>query len=172
MNQKSSTQKLVTLSVLVAIQIVLSRFLSFSAWNVKIGFGFVPVAVTAMLYGPAPAGMMAAVSDFLGAMLFPRGTYFPGFSFSALITGLILGIFLYRNAGTVKVAAAVILDSLITTLFLNTLWLSILYGSDFRGLLSARFLQALVLFPVKFIVLSLLVKLVGRTDIRKVLMQV
>ena len=39
--QKFTTKTIVSLSVLVALQIVLTRFCSFSAWNVRIGFGFV-----------------------------------------------------------------------------------------------------------------------------------
>ena len=49
--QKISISMLVTLGMLVAIEIVLSRFCSISAWNIKIGFSFVPVAVAAVLYG-------------------------------------------------------------------------------------------------------------------------
>ncbi len=45
MQQKNSnTQRLVIMALLVAISIILSRFLSIAAWNLKIGFAFVPVA--------------------------------------------------------------------------------------------------------------------------------
>ena len=47
-NQRLKT--LVFCAVLVAVQVVLSRFLSVNAWNTKIGFGFVPVVLAAALY--------------------------------------------------------------------------------------------------------------------------
>ena len=50
------------------MEIVLSRFLSLSAWNVKIGFSFVPIALAAILYGPmAGAGEFATLAESLMA---------------------------------------------------------------------------------------------------------
>ena len=43
------TKKLTTVAILVAMHIILSRFLSYSVWNMKIGFDFLPVAVAAVL---------------------------------------------------------------------------------------------------------------------------
>ena len=71
---------IVYLGVLTALEIVLNRFLSINAWNIKIGFSFVPIVVAAILYGPIAAGIVAALCDFLGAILFPIGAYFPGFT--------------------------------------------------------------------------------------------
>ena len=45
-----TAKSITNLALLTALEIVLSRFLSFSVWNVKIGFSFVPIAVAAMLY--------------------------------------------------------------------------------------------------------------------------
>ena len=82
-----NTRTLVTMGLLLALEIVLSRFLSINAWNIKIGFNFVPVAVAALLYGPLGGAIVAAMGDFLGAILFPIGPYFPGFTFTAFLTG-------------------------------------------------------------------------------------
>ena len=38
---------------------------------------------------------------------------------------------------------------MILGLFLNTLWISVLYGSEFRALLAVRFIQALILSDVQ-----------------------
>ena len=53
-----NVKKLTTLAMLTAIEIVLSRFLSINAWNIKIGFSFVPIVVAAILYGPIAAGIV------------------------------------------------------------------------------------------------------------------
>ena len=82
---KFNTKKLITLSVLVAMDVVLTRFLSINAWNTRIGFGFVPMVIAAMMYGPLSAGIVAALADFIGAILFPTGPYFPGFTFSVFL---------------------------------------------------------------------------------------
>ena len=68
------------IGVLVALEIVLSRF-TIHTWNLKIGFSFVPVVVAAIFYGPLAAGLVGAIGDILSAVLFPVGAFFPGFTF-------------------------------------------------------------------------------------------
>ena len=41
--QKSMTHRLVLMAMFVAVQIILSRFLSINLWNLKIGFSFIPI---------------------------------------------------------------------------------------------------------------------------------
>ena len=49
--KKFDTSMIVYIGVLTAMEIVLNRFLSINAWNLKIGFSFVPVAIAGMLFG-------------------------------------------------------------------------------------------------------------------------
>ena len=85
--KKLDTRSITALGLLVAVEIVLSRFCSINAWDLKIGFSFLPVAVAAMRLGPLEAAVVAAVSDFVGAVLFPIGAYFPGFTLTAFQIG-------------------------------------------------------------------------------------
>ena len=48
---KFNTRTLTTLALLTTMEIVLSRFLSISAWNMKIGLSFVPIVAAAILCG-------------------------------------------------------------------------------------------------------------------------
>ncbi len=64
--KKLDTRSITALGLLVAVEIVLSRFCSINAWDLKIGFSFLPVAVAAMRLGPLEAAVVAAVSDFVG----------------------------------------------------------------------------------------------------------
>lgn len=75
--RKSNIRTITHVAALIAIEIVLSRFCSIATPIVKIGFGFVPVAVCAMLYGPVWAGAAGGLGDFIGAILFPIGGYSP-----------------------------------------------------------------------------------------------
>ncbi|MBQ9062412.1 MAG: folate family ECF transporter S component [Eubacterium sp.] len=146
---KINTRQLVIMGVMIAMEIVLSRFLSINAWNVKIGFSFVPVVITAMLYGAVPAGIVAAAADFLGAVLFPIGAYFPGFTLTAFLTGMVFGFFLHKQRTLPRIAGAVLINQMIFGLFLNTFWISVLYGSDFRAIFAVRAMQALILTIVQ-----------------------
>ena len=96
---KFTTRTLTLTALLTALEIVLSRFLSISAWNTKIGFAFVPVVIAALLLGPVWAGIAAALADFLGAVLFPVGPYFPGFTLTAFLMGAVYGLFLLLFGG-------------------------------------------------------------------------
>ena len=80
------TKELITLGLLTAVEVVLSRFCSISAWNIKIGFSFVPIAIGGILFGPLGGGLVGALGDFIGAVLFPIGPYFPGFTLTAFLT--------------------------------------------------------------------------------------
>lgn len=71
--EKMSAQKLVILAFFVALYIVLERFFSFNVWNMRVGFAFIALALAGMLYGPLAAGLVGAVGDILGMLLFQIG---------------------------------------------------------------------------------------------------
>ena len=148
------------MALLIALEIVLSRFLSISAWNTKIGFAFVPVVLAALLLGPLWAGIVAALADFLGAMLFPVGAFFPGFT--AFLMGLCYGLFLHRKQSLPRILGAVAVHQLALSLLLNTLWISVLYGSPFGPLLLSRLPQCALLAAVQLALIPALVRLLPR----------
>lgn len=147
--KKLNTKLVVTVGLLVAMHIVLSRFLSINAWNIKIGFAFVPVFLAAWFFGPIPAALVGGLGDFLGAILFPIGPYFPGFTLSCALTGVIFGLFLHKKQTLPRIVVAVVLNQFGVSLLLTTLWISILYGSPYHVLLLTRVLQAALLATVE-----------------------
>ena len=87
---------------------------------------------------------------------------------------IVLARFCSFNAWNARIGigflpVAVALNQLVFSLLLNTLWISILYGADFRGLLSSRFLQLLVIAPIQFLLLSVLSSVWERTGLRQAL---
>ena len=157
-----NTRTMVSMGLLLAIEIVLSRFVSINAWNIKIGFNFVPIAVAAMLFGPLAGGIVAAMGDFLGALLFPIGPYFPGFTLTAFLTGSVLGLLLKKKATPLRIGAAVAVNQLVLGLFLNTYWISVLYTSPFWPLLVTRIVQCVVLLVVQFVVIGFIARTLKR----------
>lgn len=160
--KKRSTKAMVMLAFLTAIEIILSRFYSISAWNLKIGFSFVPIVIAAVFFGPAGGGIVGALGDFIGAILFPIGAYFPGFTVTAFLTGVVFGLFLHKRQGIFRILGAVAVNQLVLSLSLNTLWISILYGSPYGPLFITRIAQAAVLAPVEFLVICGLSKCLSR----------
>lgn len=142
-SSKSGFIFLVSTALLIALQIVLSRWLSIQLWNLKIGFSFVPVMVAAYLFGPAASMTVYGVGDIIGTLLFPTGPYFPGFTFSALLSGLIYGIFLHKKITPIRTCICVGLNQLICSFLLNSLWISVAYGANFFSQLAVRWPQSL-----------------------------
>ena len=147
--QQFHTKKLVLTALLIAVEIVLSRFCSIATPIAKIGFAFLPLVMVAMLFGPLYAGMAGAAADFIGAILFPIGAYFPGFTLTAFLVGLAYGYFLYRKPkGIARISIMVLAVSLFLHLGLNTVWLWIITGKGFWAILPTRILQTAVMVPV------------------------
>ena len=161
--KKIPTKMLVMLALLTALNLVLGRPpLSFMIWSNKIGFGFVPIFLAAWLYGPLAAGIVGALGDFLGAILFPVGPYFPGFTATAFVTGALFGLLLHKKQTVPRIAAATLINQLVMSLLVNTYWISFLYGSPFLGLLSTRIVQCAIMLVLEFWVIFFLRKGLNR----------
>ena len=156
----SRTHRLVLMAMLAAVQIVLSRFLSINLWNLKIGFAFVPIALAGMLLGPMGAGLTGVVADLIGATLFPSGAFFPGFTLTAFATAFGYGFFLHKKQGMANILGAVLFSEIVGTILLNTLWISILYGTPFIPVMIPRLGQAVGMGIVEVIVIKILAKYV------------
>lgn len=153
------TKKLTTLAVLVAMHIILSRFLSYSVWNMKIGFDFLPVAAAAVLYGPAGAAVVGAVGDFIGAILFPIGAYFPGYTLSAALSGAVLGICLHKRRTLLRVTAAVAVNQWGISLLLTSFWISYTNLTPYWPMVASRVPQCAIMTVLQIPVLLLLPRL-------------
>ncbi len=150
--RKNSVHKIVFIGLLIGLQVILSRFLSIATPIVKIGFSFLPVVITAIMYGPIYAGIGSALGDFLGSMLFPIAKFFPGFTFSSFLSGVVYGIFLHNKPKQMwRVLCAVFIVNVAINLFLNTFWLYIIYGQGFLALMPTRVIQNLIMILVKVV---------------------
>lgn len=153
-----STQQMVLMAVLIAMNIILSRFLSLAVWNMKIGFAFVPVVLAAIYLGKWQAALVAGIGDFLGAIMFPIAAYFPGFTLTALFVGFTYGYFLNKQCNMKQILIAVCITEVVGSLLLNTLWISVLFGSPFVPILMTRVLQVLVMGIVEVILIQSMAK--------------
>lgn len=160
--QTFNTETLVYLSMLAAIQIVVTRLLSIQTPIVRIGFGFIPYILTAMLFGPVIGGIYGAVTDFIGAMLFPTGAYFPGFTISGFLGAFIYGLFLYKKPKSLwRIALSVIIVTVFVNIGLNTFWLTMITGKSAYGLLPPRIIKNAIMAAVKIGTMPLVWKYVG-----------
>ena len=156
MEKKSATSRLVIMAFLIAMEIILTRFCSINTPILRIGFGFLPVAMMGIMFGPVWAAAGYAIGDLLGMLIFPSGAYFPGFTLTAFLTGLVFGLFLHNREITWKrVLPASLIIILGCNLILDTLWLSILMGDGFIALLPTRIFKCAVMLPIHLILIPL-----------------
>lgn len=159
--QKTNTRKLCVLAVLCAMQVVLSRIAAINVGDyLKISFGFIPIAVCGILAGPMWAALTAAAADVIGALLFPTGAFFPGYTIVAAAGGLIYGLFLYRKKeNLIRCLLCTFTVAVICNLFGNTLCMCLTgilpppNNDTFWPRMGTRALKNLVQFPVNGLIL-------------------
>ncbi len=145
--------------MMIALQIVLSRFLSITTPLIKMGFGFLPIAIVAMLYGPVYSGVAWGISDLIGALMFPVGPFFYGFTISAAINGLIYGLYIYKNHSKIwRIVAAVLTASVLVSLGVDTVWLTMLTGNPPMTVFLSRLLKTGIMAPVQIVTITLIGK--------------
>ena len=150
--KKTNIKRLVTISLLIALSVVLSRFLSITTPIAKIGFAFLPIAFAGIWFGPVYGGLTAMVADIIGATLFPSGAFFPGFTLTAFLTGAVYGLLLYKKELKLpRICVAVLIITLFLHLGLNSVWLWMITGRAIMVMLPTRLLNNAVLFPVQVI---------------------
>ena len=156
-----SLQKLALSALLLAFDVVFTRVLALNTPLVRMGFGFAAVALCAMLYGPAWTAVVAALGDLLGALLFPTGAYFPGFTLSAALTGLIFALCLYRRqVRWANAFLAAFLNCLLVTLVLNTAMIVVFFKASLPVLLASRVPQFFIMTAVQ----TLVIRALGASD--------
>lgn len=148
----TTTQKLTVTGALIALDVVLTRLLAVNTAVMKIGIGFLAVAVCAGLYGPVWAAVCGAAADLTGALLFPTGAYFPGFTLTAALTGVLFGLLL-KNYTKPGAAAAAVLNCVLISYLANTFLISRISGTSYTKLLAARAVQLAVGLPLQTVLL-------------------
>ena len=74
----------------------------------------------------------------------------------------IVGLFLKKTRKLLNILCAVLINQLVLSLLLNTLWISVLYGSPYGPLLVTRLVQTGILVVVQVLVIQLLEKTLPR----------
>lgn len=165
---KLNLRLVVLLAIFVALDVIVGTFLTFGTNIVQVGFSFIVNTVIGAFAGSLWTGIAMGIGDVVSTLLFGHFGYFPGFTFSAIIVGIIYGLFFYKKQLAwnswkdwlyVLIAVAVIM--LVDTVFFNTLWVSILYHNPFSVYLMTR-LPLLWQIPFRTIVIMIILPALQR----------
>jgi len=129
---------------------------------IELRFTYLAYGIGGYLMGPFAGALIGGLSDLLAYIVRPTGGFFPGFTLSAALQGLIYGYWLYNHELTFKrvfiVQTAI---AIIISLGLNTLWLSMLYHLPLVATLTPRIVKTAVMLPIEAGMLYLILKKVN-----------
>ncbi|MFC6175694.1 folate family ECF transporter S component [Companilactobacillus huachuanensis] len=142
MNSRSSVisvQEVTWMALLIALQMVLAK-LSFGSNTLKVGFSFIAIGLLGYYFGPFKAAIANVLADVIGTLILPSGgSFFIGFTFSALVAGAIYGFMLYnRKVSVWRTFVTVLLITVIVNTGLNTLWIHMMTNVPYVALLVPR----------------------------------
>lgn len=152
-----SVQNLVLLGLMVALNVVLGRLSIQIAPEVRVSvFGFLPIALASSVMGPVYGALTGAAGDVLNYALFTHayGAYFPGYTLTAVLSGLWYGLVLHGKRLTwARAALAIVPVIVIGEMGLNSLWTYILYSKTFWAKLPMRLITNAIECPIKMALL-------------------
>ncbi len=91
-------RSVVTAALLIAVHTVMAVFLSITVTqSLKISISFLANVVTGALFGPIVGMICGGIGDIVQYVIKPTGAYFPGFTISAMLSGLIYGTAFYNR---------------------------------------------------------------------------
>ena len=185
MKKLYNTKTLTVGAMLTAIGIILGFFKIPITKIIEIRFGSLPIALSGMLFGPAVAGVIGALIDIGGYLVYPTGPFFPGFTISNIVTGVIFGLFLYKKkCSFVRIFLAELVNTVIVGLLMNSYWLYMLYFSKdhtanlvlgshiiemsgFTAVLGSRLIKEVVMIPIMSIFIYVVIKALEKVGVKK-----
>lgn len=146
--------------MLVAMQIVLSRFLGIQASFFQTSFGFAAVATASAVLGPVWGVAVALISDFLGVTLAGTGAYFPLFAINEMLYALLYAAFLHTSRRSpLRVVLCVMVQCVFVAIPLTPVWVYIYFkyvvgtAKAFAPIFTAKITASLIEMPIKMAVL-------------------
>ncbi|WP_025729502.1 folate family ECF transporter S component [Atopobacter phocae] len=158
----SPALKLSLFALIIAFRIMLSYIQPFSIPPyVQMGVGFIGSALMGALVGPIAGFALGGLSDILTFFIGGGswGYFFPGYTFSAALGGMIYGIGLYRQEKSwQRIMWTVLAVTLICNIGFGSLWIKMMTGKAWMVFLPLRVMKNLISFPLNTMVLTLIFK--------------
>lgn len=157
----NQTKTIALASIFISLTIVLETFgyaIPLTFMDRKILLSFIPIAISAMLFGPLVALTTGFIADILGFFVSSSITpfpFFPGYTITAMLTAFIYSLFLYRTKITfLRIFLAKFIINIFVNALLGSVWLYIMYGKKTYWLyLYGGLIKNIILLPFEVICL-------------------
>lgn len=146
--------RMVVLAGLITAVSIVSKSMFFTVGeNLRVYFSYIAVMVGCYIYGPILGLFVGFASDILGHFLFPSGEYFFGYTLSAMLSGFVYGIFLYKSRISFwRVLFAKAFVNVFINICLGSLWSKIITGKAYLYFLYKSVAKNLILLPIEAII--------------------
>jgi ECF transporter S component (folate family) len=159
------TLKIVYCAVFLAIGVILSFLAFYITEDIKISFAPIAIMMAGAVLGPIFGAVAGALTDILVLLIKALPSpYFPGFTITMALYGLLAGLFFYhRGSRTQKdsvwyIAIGVIIIQTICSLLINSLWNNLLFGPSYGIVLITRAPTTYIMCAMYFVILSVLLR--------------
>ncbi len=148
----------VTCGMMGALAIVLSLVATIKVLDyLRIGFSGIPNQVVCYLFGPVVGMIFGGAMDILKYIINPTGPFFPGYTLTAMVAGLIYGFFFYKKPIKLwRVIAAHVCVKLFCNLGLNTIWVIMTTGKAVNAIIVPRIIANAGALPADVILLMII----------------
>ncbi|MBE5917698.1 MAG: folate family ECF transporter S component [Pseudobutyrivibrio ruminis] len=169
MKKLMNTKTLTVAAMLTAVGIVLGFFKLPISQLIEIRFGSLPIALTGMMFGPGVAGVVGALVDIGGYLVKPTGPFFPGFTISGIVSGIILGLMLHGKKCTfARIFVTQAIHTLVVGIIMNSYWLNLLYlKNGYIAAIIARLPKELIMIPVMSVLMYVVLNSLERVGIKR-----
>ena len=119
--------------------------------SLKIYFSFLVVGLGCMCYGPCVGMMAGAIIDSVGFLLSSYGEpYFPGYLVTAVLSGFIYGVLLYKRKPTLlRIIVVRLIINYGSNVLLGSVWKAMLYGKGYLYYLTSGAIKNTLMLPVE-----------------------
>ena len=153
------TRDLALLAILMTLNIVLESIYIPLGNNLNIYFTFFITMLVATLFEYPIVAIYAIVEDLLGFFLFPHGSFFPGYTLTALVGLTIYYIGLHNKEMTYpRVLLTKLTTNILANILLNSLWSAILFSKGYYYYLARSFFKNIILCPLEALLFYLFYK--------------
>ena len=129
--------------------------------TLKIYFSFLVVGLGCACYGPVVGMLAGGIIDTVGFLLAGYGEpYCPGYLLTAVLSGLIYGVLLYRRP--VSIPRLIVLRLLINfgnNVALGSVWKAMLYGKGYYYYFTTGLVKNTTMLPIEVLLMVLMFQL-------------
>ena len=183
-NHVFSVRNLTLMAALVAMQIIMARFLSIQASDtLRISFESVPIFLAGMWLGPVSGAIVAVIADILGVIISGYGVWFPPIALGPVLVAVLSGLstkYIFKSDLTanheiwkvvVTVVVAGIINSFLVGVVTTSLYSVVIMKNTmaFPALLVKNFTERLATKPITIIGDALLVVAVNKAVYKPVI---